>query len=539
MTDEPENGQEIGRVPIQGGEPAGKDIRYEADFEAVQAELAKMEVDGPNAVNWSMLQRESQRLLTERSKDLLIGAYYTLACFHNDGLAGLANGLQAITGMVEAHWDGLFPPLKRERARAGTVDWLAERLGGRVQEIKLDANVETGAIAARAAFDAMEESLEAKLVKSSTNLGELRRPLRSLAQEAERAQSVRNEQKERDAAQPAAAEKSVKTAGTEAAQQRTAPARPADGLIPPDREATPAEFNKAMSGLQRSIRQFAEVTRARDLADMRGFALTRQAAWLPILRPPPGEAGKTALPDPGPEIRSGLEQLWQSKDYRGTIEASERTLTNTPFWLDPHRYCAYALAALGADFAPAKLLVVAELAAWLQRFPELLALHFQDGTAFADAQTRSWIADEIQAGSGGEAKQAGGEAEPWTEAFKDAQTLARSGKKAESLALLVAGRRQAGHGRARFLWGLNEARLCLENGMVRIAVPLLEQLCDEAERLSLQDWEPDLVIGAASLLIRCYSGEGKKLLGGDTGRMTQLYRHVACLDASLALSLAT
>ena len=538
MTDGPENGQEIGRTPIQGGEPAGKDIRYEADFEIVQAELAKMEVDGPNAVNWSMLQRESQRLLTERSKDLLIGAYYTLACFHNDGLAGLANGLQAMTGMVETHWEGLFPPLKRERARAGAVDWLAERLGGRVQEIKLNAALEADAITARAAFDAMEALLEAKLVKSSTNLGELRRPLRSLAQEAERAQSARNEQKERDAAQPAAAEKSAKPAGTEAAQQHSAAARSAE-LSPPDREATPAEFNKAMSGLQRSIRQFAEVTRARDLADIRGFALTRQAAWLPISRPPPEEAGKTALPDPGTEIRSGLEQLWQSKNYRGTVEASERALTNAPFWLDPHRYCAYALAALGADFTPAKLLVVAELAAWLRRFPELLALHFQDGAAFADEQTRSWIADEIKSGSGGEAAQTDGEAEPWAETFRDAQAMARSGKKAESLAMLVAGRRQAGHGRARFLWGVNEARLCLENGMVRIAVPLLEQLCDEAERLSLQDWEPDLLIEAASLLIRCYSGEGKKLLGGDTGRVTQLYRQVACLDASLALSLAT
>ncbi len=43
---------QFGAVPITGDAPAGANLRYEPEFDALQTEVGKMDSGGPGAVKW-------------------------------------------------------------------------------------------------------------------------------------------------------------------------------------------------------------------------------------------------------------------------------------------------------------------------------------------------------------------------------------------------------------------------------------------------------------------------------------------------------
>ena len=118
----------IGARPVPGPAPAGGNIRYEPDFTALQDKIGLMDSGGPLAVNWREVAAEGLTILESRSKDLLVGAYVTLALARTESYGGLATGLAVIAGMLDAFWPDLQPPAKRERARVQALEWVVEQV---------------------------------------------------------------------------------------------------------------------------------------------------------------------------------------------------------------------------------------------------------------------------------------------------------------------------------------------------------------------------------------------------------------------------
>ena len=123
----------LGSSAIAGGTPAGQSVRYDPEFEAIEAEIQKLESPSGGPVNWKKIAESSSAILAQKSKDLLVAAYLAGAMFYTRGYAGLATGVAVINEMIKAHWEGLMPEIKRMRARTAAVQWLVDRLGPEIE----------------------------------------------------------------------------------------------------------------------------------------------------------------------------------------------------------------------------------------------------------------------------------------------------------------------------------------------------------------------------------------------------------------------
>lgn len=538
----------VGSDPIPGGEPAGTSVRYEPIFDELEAMIGKMETEGPNAVPWDKVAKTSVEILRDHSKDILVAAYATVALYREEGFPGLAIGLKITRDMVDGYWDNLTPPKKRERARVSAVEWIAERLGPMVEDAEMAPADAPALVAAYKTLTELDDLLGTKLEGQSVALGTLTRPLRELNHSAEAAVAEAAAAAEAQAASgtDAGDDAAAADAGTapatmpDAAAQPAAAPAPASTATPPSAASVSfdsADLDKSISDMQHSLRGFADALRAGNPADPRAYWLLRTAAWLPITRPPPVEDGKTALPEMDNDTVVSIENQLKAGDLRAALEAAEGNVANAPYWLAAHRFSAAALAQHGDDYADARQVVIGQLAAFLRRFPEIPNLRFSSGAPFADEATAAWIQDEVLAGGG-----AGGGVDEaaWEAGLSSARQAASKGKINDAYGIFTSGRQSAPNSRARFLWDLRQAEFCYETGDIVPAVRLLETLDDEYNERGLAEWDPDIGLQMAELLLKCYAKAGNTLGvedGSESVRVARLQAIVCRLDMSKALSL--
>ncbi|MCC8971189.1 type VI secretion system ImpA family N-terminal domain-containing protein [Bradyrhizobium brasilense] len=172
-----------GAEPVPGPLPAGNNVRQAAIFKRLEAEVRRMDLDGPAAVDWSKVNTLSLNILSNRSKDILVASWATYGLFRVEGYEGLAVGLGILRGMVEAHWEGLFPPVTRRDARAAAIDWLL-RLGPALATIEPTEADASGVIAAGDALNGLARALGGKLVNGQFTLDVLFRALQSYYERA-------------------------------------------------------------------------------------------------------------------------------------------------------------------------------------------------------------------------------------------------------------------------------------------------------------------------------------------------------------------
>jgi type VI secretion system protein VasJ len=573
MTDLDDSRLSLGTEPIPGGDPAGENARDDTEFDTLSTEVAKMDVDGPNAVDWRKVQELSEALLRDRTKDYLIAAYYAYALGREEGMRGLAVGLGVFAGMVETFWDSGFPPPRRERARVGAADWLAERFGPTLADVEVTADNAVDILATLRAAEEVDRLLDEKTEKTQANLGELLRPLRGKRQDA---QFILDEKKkaeeaaaaatdaatdaataapepeaekpaESDAAEPAPAPSTAPSAAPSAPTQAPPPAQaaPAAGGPAPAVVAAPVtptasgpELERAVSAMRSNMLGFARGLRAANGSDPRAYALHRLAVWLPVTDLPPDTGGETLLPAPQGDVVSSIDGLVNAANPAALIERCESVTEDSLFWLDPHRHVANALGAQGLE--PARRAVVSEVAALLLRFPRLIELKFQGGTPFADEQTRLWLTETVLPSGGGDGTGGGGDESTVAQALSEARGLAANGKLDEAAEVLTNGGRTAGGGRTRLLWDMAKAELCMAIGETAAAYQMLSELDAKHCGANLEDWDPAIAERMAGLLLQSVKRGGADPILGEEGaakRSNELAARLYRLNMSSALGI--
>jgi type VI secretion system protein ImpA len=105
---------------IAADAPCGEDLEYDSQF----AELEKLAQETPERQygdtiipaeppDWRGVRKTALALL-ERTRDLRVAVYLTRALLHVDGLAGFAEGLALVAGLIERYWDSVYPRLDPE-----------------------------------------------------------------------------------------------------------------------------------------------------------------------------------------------------------------------------------------------------------------------------------------------------------------------------------------------------------------------------------------------------------------------------------------
>lgn len=515
---------DIGRNPTSGDAPAGKDMRDEPDFDLLETEFRKMETAGPAAVDWKLFNSRTLDILAHRSKDLVLASRLVFGLHREEGYKGMAVGISILNGVVTQHWEGLFPGLNRERARAGSLDWLAEKLAGVIEGAPpASSEAKLYALVAHDRLVDADQFLSERMQKYPPAIGPLIRALRPFAREAradlEAVAAAEAKAAEAAAAPqpvqetPAAPPSDVSQEASSPPAQAPQPERPAPSPAPtssPTPSAAPViadlpvneGADKAFQSLFNAAARMAGTVRQEAPADPRTYLAARLAAWGPVGLAPPDKAGRTLLPPPQKTKLTELQALKAAANAQGILLSAEGAFMSSPFWLDSQLMVARAMQALGPEYDAARLVLIGQLWAFLKRVPSVVQLTFSDGMPFADPETQAWIAQEVSAGSGG-AADGGGSALDKIKAAAASQ--GQQGQVIAGLKLLSDYAETCHGGRENFRAKLEIGEYCLRFELLQPLVPLLQSLEQIVAAQSLKSWDPVLAVALAGLSWRCYT----------------------------------
>ena len=85
--------------PVSESRPAGADAKYEPEYEALTAEIAKLSSVSQSApISWQDVADNGAAILAQKSKDISVAAYTAVALAHIDGARGFLDGVNPAEG---------------------------------------------------------------------------------------------------------------------------------------------------------------------------------------------------------------------------------------------------------------------------------------------------------------------------------------------------------------------------------------------------------------------------------------------------------
>lgn len=102
-------------TPLTDDSPAGEDLSYDANYLALEGMVYSPSETEENSVepNWNEVKEKSLELF-ERSRDLRVALYFTLADLELNGFSGLRDGIKIMLSLVCDMWDNVHPQLDPE-----------------------------------------------------------------------------------------------------------------------------------------------------------------------------------------------------------------------------------------------------------------------------------------------------------------------------------------------------------------------------------------------------------------------------------------
>lgn len=508
--------KELGSRPISADLPTGENAKYDEEYELLTAELAKLEsISGDNSVDWEQIISLATNILDAKSKDLLIASYLTQGLFIKQGLSGLGTGLTVISDMLQTFYDGLFPPLKRVKARSNALSWLADKAEPMVSEMNPGVKDFTTFESCLQQVTKIQAMCDEKMAEQSPTLGAFRRSLKNwrdhLKIEVDKAQKAKEEKESQQVAQKETTEATpLETTNTDTPEKPVvkpaAPAKPSMTPVAASAVNDDKDVKAAIKSVQDIGKKIALFKRQSSAADPVAYSLLRTCIWMQIERLPPNENQQTQLPEIDADRQNLLKNLLDNQAYGDLVNAAESAFCDSMFWLTAHRYTASALEALG--HSQAKQAMTNSVAAFVNNFPGIRELKFVSGTPFADEMTQIWLDEQVLGGSG-----SGGAAiasDPWNAGLQDALSLAGKGKAVDGIALIKSGENAGQDGRQRFMWQLCCAQYLVKTGNVVLAVPHLEHLWEQLVSRNLCEWESQTTLTIARNLLTCFEHKALK-----------------------------
>jgi type VI secretion system protein VasJ len=481
------NIRDLGKTPIPGDNPAGVDVSFEPEFEAIEAELQKLSSPtSSGGADWNKIARLGEEILEKKSKHLLVTGYLNLALFKTSGLRGLADGVHALREMIETWWETMYPPKKRMRGRANAVSWWSEKIeagldGVAVEKWPMEA-YETLAADLEAIDSFLGENLEGAPILRSLN----ERILSCIEPEAPKPEITEPE--------PAAAPSEPSGPSAEPVAEKP---RPAASPPAPPVSAAPAasaidfaetDFDKLFDQGLQALQRAASLLAVRDRFDPLVYRLARVGAWLSVRNLPSSSGGRTMIPQPDDTVAEILRNLYQDRNWDALLDAAESRISQYLFWLDLSRYAAESLAGLGHPEAAEG--IASEAADYVQRLPGIENLAFAEGLPFADSLTREWLKEAAAKRGGGSAPEGDSLEGAVSRALGEAQKLMGEGRLDSALTGFRDQLGRASCARERFLWTIGFCRLLMSAGKARLMLPYIRDILGMLDKHQAEHWEP-------------------------------------------------
>ncbi len=438
--------------PIEGPSPSGANLRYDPVFDKIK-EARREEAQPPpgmteqdrKVADNAQVVKLTTDLLTNKTKDLQLAAWFTEASLKQRGFSGLKDGLGLCLGLVSKFWDTLHPEIEDgdaesrgaplgfvgtkldialklvpvvEKVRYNLLDYQQSRTLGYEDQAKTDEakknraqSIKEGKLTPEAFDKAFEETPKKFYLQSEQDLdaclqtlGQLKKacdekfgnegpsfgPLQS-ALEAERhlihtlLQKKREKEPDPIEAVPAAEAGAADgdATGSGAAQVRTGV------LISIENSSEPPERMDAI----RKIAEAAAYLRRLEPQSPASYLMLRGLRW-GELRAAIDLSDPTKLEAPPTELRRHLKRLLLDKKYDQLLEAAESAmaLPCSRAWLDLQRFVIEACDGLGSGYEAVAKAIRSELKTLIADIPQLLEATLMDDTPAANSDTRAWLA---------------------------------------------------------------------------------------------------------------------------------------------------
>jgi len=314
----------LGITPINEQNPAGKDVKYDEDFELIESEMSKL--TSPSAsglIDWNKIIKLSCTILQTKSKNLLIAVYLSYALYKQQGLDGLSDGVKVLADILEYYWETLYPPKKRLKGRINAVEWWLEKISKDLENLDdtliqsdekdnliknlhriddfLNEHLDNAPL-----FYNLIKLLDMKLLSDSQD--KIQKEV--IAKESVKSPSLSNETPKQVDKEPQKLSSNVED-----------------------------DFKATINSLNILIGQMIEEKDYRSEL----FIINRAFAWLDIDEVPSSEKNMTMLPPPEAQEIELLNSLYDEKKYETLLWAAESRITTYLFWLDLHYFVAQSL----------------------------------------------------------------------------------------------------------------------------------------------------------------------------------------------------
>lgn len=489
----------LGKNPVTPEQPAGSDVRYEAEFERLQAEIDKTNIPSASGggIDWKKVGDLSEVILSKKSKDLLVACYLAVSQIHLRKLDGLKDGVTVLHDIIQSYWEDLFPPKKRIRGRSAAIEWWIEKSEAALGAIKPDpVAIET--------LDTIKNTLsqiDSLLVEYLPEPPLLRPIQRRLEQFPTLAPKEPVQAPLEETSQPEPLKQAPELKKAE--QPKAAPVNAETMAINTEQDA-----RKMISSSMLNIRKSAAFLLENNPASPLAYRYRRMAAWAQVLDLPPASNGKTQIMSPAPQAQQTLIDLRDNGQWKPFIFNAEQQLSQLIFWFDLNRWVAEALLELGDEYKAAHNAVCHETASFINRLPNLLELTFSDETPFADYETREWLNGICGDRSPEQKSNSSPKNSDKNKDNKDqvlhiqgkAEALAKKKKFPEAVGLFQIELKNCSSQKEAMILRIALCQMLFKSKRMDMTIPHLDLIINDIDVYRLENWDPELAVEGLKLV---------------------------------------
>ncbi|WP_169726057.1 type VI secretion system protein TssA [Aestuariibacter salexigens] len=522
------------------GDGPGEDPATFAEFDDLEAELAKLEGIERVPVDWKKIAKLAEGLLSTQTKDLRVGGYLAYSAYQQSDFAGLCAGFELFKGLVEApYWEEIFPRRRKRqgKARAAAFAWLAGRLDKdfEAREVSEQDDLES-VVAAFDGFMACDAALAEKLGEDAPSTFELRAKFKRLNDVAAHLLEEKKQAEEAQSEPEPEPEQSASTPESTTPTPSPTPTPPPAIAKADNIEVSAESLDKALAGAGRVLQQVADLLKKDKPFDETALHYARQAKWLQVRVIP---ASGVMPPIPSADVMKQLEQLEQQKQFEQLANQAEAIFNSGAiFCLSLQRYIYAGLKAIGQQAAADT--VKRDTAVFLEMHPQLKESTFNDGSPFVDEKTLLWLS---QGGSSqapdGNNSGASQQNSIIDEAYQKALELSAEDGFASAIEAFTSATETAQVGKDHADRQLLLAELCKKNGREDVSVYILERLRGSMQTQMASHYDTKTFHQVSAMLLGCYDSlQTKKQLAADkSNEIEELKREVFAFNPIAALDM--
>lgn len=504
----------IGKSVIDAVTPAGFDVRDTEQFSLIQDEYAKL--TNPSATtppDPAVIVRNATDLLANKGKDITVAIYLVNGLMRQNGLAGLAQGLLILGDLIENFWETLYPPLARMRGRRNSIQWLVDQTSMQLESTTYDPQPVAVCNNLKAQIQRVDQLISTRdeeapglfrllsLIEAIPLLPEPEAAITPPSTSPVESQNAPTQSSASDlqSSEPNKENISVTTSATTSSQTKHL------AIGPLESPKTAEEAAQALTLCQRNLNEISDVVLTADLSNPLSYRLVRTSAWVDVFELPPNTNLKTLIPAPKSQLKDMLAAAQGSQSWQNLVQICESNISNSIFWLDLHRLSDYGLSKVGASCDKARAEIAMLVSSFVQRFPEVTTLKFNDGTPFADDTTLQWLLGLNRSNQNSGPLQSTSETDDeLNRILSKARTLMNDGATGKAIGILSTFIQNSQSERLKLTCRIELCEAVLKIQPIMSAIPYAQAILLTVETHDLPTWDPELAITAFKSIYKAY-----------------------------------